>query len=140
MKRALELGELARNKTGDNPWVGCVIVSGEKILGEGYTHPPGEAHAEADAILNAEELGHSLAGSTLYCTVEPCSFQGRTPSCAETIVKKKISHVVIAIKDPHPKVNADGVRILKEGGVLVTEGIEEQAARKSLKDWLLKYE
>ncbi|SVD58455.1 uncharacterized protein METZ01_LOCUS411309 [marine metagenome] len=140
MKRALELGEQARNKTGDNPWVGCVIVSGEKILGEGYTHTPGEAHAEADAILNAEEQGHSLTGSTLYCTVEPCSFQGRTPSCAETIVEKNISHVVIAIKDPHPKVNADGVRILREGGVLVTEGIEEQAARKSLKDWLLKFE
>ena len=140
MKRALELGEQVRNKTGDNPWVGCVIVRGEKVLGEGHTHPPGEAHAEADAILNAEKQGHSLTGSTLYCTLEPCSFHGRTPSCAETIVEKQISHVVIAIRDPHPKVNAEGVQMLRESGVLVTEGIEEQDARKSLKDWLLKYE
>ena len=140
MKRALELGEQVRNKTGDNPWVGCVIVSGGKVLGEGQTHAPGKVHAEADAILTAEKQGHSLTGTTLYCTVEPCSFHGRTPSCAETIVEKKISHVVIAIKDPHPKVNAEGVRMLREGGVIVTEGIEEQAARKSLKDWLLKYE
>ena len=140
MKRALELGEQVRKNTGDNPWVGCVIVRGDKVLGEGQTHPPGKVHAEADAILKAEKQGHSLTGTTLYCTVEPCSFHGRTPSCAETIVEKKISHVVIAIKDPHPKVNAEGVRMLREGGVIVTEGIEEQAARKSLKDWLLKYE
>ena len=72
--------------------------------------------------------------------MEPCSFHGRTPSCAETIVEKQISHVVISIRDPHPKVNAEGVRMLRESGVLVTEGIEEQDARKSLKDWLLKYE
>ena len=57
-----------------------------------------------------------------------------------TIVKKQISHVVIAIRDPHPKVNSEGIRMLREGGVLVTERIEEKAARKSLKDWLLKYE
>ncbi len=140
MKRALELGEKVRNNTGDNPWVGCVIVKDGEVLGEGHTHPPGEVHAEADAILKAEKHGYSLSGATLYCTVEPCSFQGRTPSCAKTIVEKKISHVVIAIQDPHPKVNAEGIQILREGGVIVTEGIQEKAARKSLKDWLIKYE
>lgn len=88
MLRALQLGEQARNKTGDNPWVGCVIVKDGQVLGEGYTHAVRGPHAEADAIEHAESQGHSLAGSTLYCTLEPCSFHGRTPSCAKTIVEK----------------------------------------------------
>ena len=140
MVRALQLGEKARNKTGDNPWVGCVIVNDNEVLGEGYTHPVGGPHAEADAIINAESRGYSLAGSTLYCTVEPCSFKGRTYSCAKIILEKKISHVVIAIRDPHPKVNGEGVKILREGGIKVTEGIEEKAARNLLNDWLSCYE
>lgn len=140
MVRAMELGEQVRNKTGDNPWVGCVIVNDNEVLGEGYTHSSGGAHAEADAIINAESNGHSLAGSTLYCTVEPCSFKGRTPSCAKKILEKKISHVVIAIRDPHPRVNGLGIKILQEGGIKVTEGIEEVAVRRSLEEWLRSFE
>ena len=140
MLRALQLGKQVQNKTGDNPWVGCVIVNDKQVLGEGYTHAVGGKHAEADAIQHAEAQGHSLAGSTLYCTVEPCSFSGRTPSCAKTIVEKKISHVVLAIRDPHPQVNGEGIRILKAGGIRVTEGIEELAVRRSLETWLKVYE
>jgi len=140
MIRALELGEHARAKTGDNPWVGCVIVKDGKVLGEGYTHPPGKLHAEADAMRNAEAQGYSLTGATLYCTVEPCSFRGRTPSCAKTIVEKQISHVVISIRDPHPQVNGEGIRLLREGGITVTEGVEEQSVRRSLQDWLSGWE
>ena len=140
MLMAMQLGEKARHKTGDNPWVGCVIVNDGQVLGEGCTNAVGGAHAEVEAIQHAEAQGHSLAGSTLYCTVEPCSFQGRTPSCAKTIVEKNISHVVIAIRDPHPKVNGEGIRILKAGGISVTEGIEEVAVRRSLKTWLEVYE
>ena len=140
MIHALKLGEKVKNCTHDNPWVGCVIVKDDKIIGEGYTHPPGGPHAEIDAINNAENQGHSLLGSTLYCTVEPCSFKGRTHSCAKKILEKQISHVVIAIRDPHPKVNGSGINILRSGGIIVTEGIEEQAVRNSLKNWLLNYE
>jgi len=140
MLRALQLGEQARNKTGDNPWVGCVIVKDGQVLGEGYTHAVRGPHAEADAIEHAESQGHSLAGSTLYCTLEPCSFHGRTPSCAKTIVEKNISHVVLAIRDPHPQVNGEGIRLLKAGGIRVTEGIEELAVRRSLETWLKVYE
>ena len=139
MLRALQLGEQVRNKTGDNPWVGCVIVNDGLVLGEGYTHAYGGPHAEADAIQHAETQGHSLDGSTLYCTLEPCSFHGRTPSCAKTIVEKNISHVVLAIRDPHPQVNGEGIRILKAGGIRVTEGIEELAVRRSLETWLKVY-
>ncbi len=139
MIRALKLGEKVKNKTQDNPWVGCVIVKDNKVIGEGYTHPIGGPHAEIDAINNAESQGHSLNGSTLYSTLEPCSFKGRTLSCAKKILEKKISHVVISIKDPHPRVNGAGIKILREGGIIVTEGIEEQAVRKSLKNWLRNY-
>ena len=104
------------------------------------TQPTGKLHAEATAIRNAETEGHSLAGSTLYCTVEPCSFRGRTPSCAKTIVEKQISHVVISIRDPHPQVNGEGIRLLRESGITVTEGVEEQSVRRSLQDWLSGWE
>ena len=140
MLRALQIGKQVQNKTGDNPWVGCVIVNDGKVMGEGYTHAVGGPHAEVDAIQHAEAQGHSLAGSTLYCTVEPCSFSGRTQSCAKTIVEKKVSHVVLAIRDPHPLVNGEGIRILKAGGIRVTEGIEELAVRRSLETWLKVYE
>ena len=64
-------------------------------------------------VENAKNLGFSLTGATLYCTVEPCSFKGRTISCAKKILEKKISHVVISIRDPHPKVNGAGIKILR---------------------------
>ena len=140
MIRAIKLGKRVFKKTGDNPWVGCVIVKDDKILGEGHTQPGGIPHAETEAIRIAEINGHSLRGSTLYSTVEPCSFQGRSPSCAKTILKKGISHVVTAIRDPHPKVNGEGIRILKEAGITVTEGIEADAARLSLQEWLTRYQ
>ncbi len=140
MIRAIKLGKRAFKKTGDNPWVGCVIVKDNKILGEGHTQPGGIPHAEAEAIRIAESKGHSLSGSTLYCTVEPCSFHGRSSSCANKIIEKKISHVVIAIRDPHPKVNGEGIKILKEAGITVTEGIESDVARLSLAEWLKSYE
>tara|TARA_Y100001970_G_C14248265_1_gene869876 strand:+ start:3361 stop:3783 length:423 start_codon:yes stop_codon:yes gene_type:complete len=139
MMRALKLGEQVRDKTLDNPWVGCVIVKNNKVIGEGHTHPPGGPHAEIDAINNAEKKGYSVCGSTLYSTVEPCSFKGRTFPCAEKIVEKKVAHVVISIKDPHPKVNGKGIKILREGGIKVTEGIEEKSVRNSLKKWLKNF-
>ena len=140
MLRAIDLGNQVRYKTGDNPWVGCVIVKGSKIVGEGFTHQEGGPHAEAHAIRNAEINGNSVSGSTLYCTLEPCSFHGRTPSCAKVIINKNIYHVVIAIRDPHPRVNGEGIRILKAGGIRITEGVEEYAVRRSLEDWLKKYQ
>ena len=139
MTRAIKLGKRAFKKTGDNPWVGCVIVKDNKILGEGHTQPGGIPHAEAEAISIAESKGHSLIGSTLYSTVEPCSFYGRSSSCANKIIEKKISHVVTAIRDPHPKVNGEGIKILKEAGITVTEGIESDAVHLSLAEWLKGY-
>ena len=136
MLQALKLGEEVKGTTGDNPWVGCVIINEDQILGRGATQPPGGFHAEAAAISDALEKGHSLEGSTLYCSVEPCSFKGRTPSCAEAIARSGIQRVVFAIRDPHPRVNGEGFRILKEAGIEITEATGVIQAETSLKEWL----
>ena len=136
MLKALDLGEKVKGKTGDNPWVGCLIVRKKKILGKGATHPPGGLHAEAAAILEAHNQKHNLEGSTLYCTLEPCSFAGRTPSCAKAIAQSGIRRVVVAIRDPHPKVNGRGLEILKEAGIEVNEGLCSDQVKNSLKEWL----
>ena len=83
MRQAIAEAERARGKTGDNPWVGCVIVSAEGLaVGRGHTQGPGEDHAEVGALREARGAGAALPACTLYSTLEPCSFHGRTPSCA----------------------------------------------------------
>ena len=139
MLQALELGESVKGTTGDNPWVGCLIVKDGKVLGQGATHPPGGLHAEAAALQEAQKSKQSLNGATLYCTVEPCSFEGRTPSCAKAIARSGISRVVVSIRDPHPKVNGEGFSILRQAGVKVTEGIKSQQVEASLQEWLNGY-
>ncbi|NBR20106.1 MAG: riboflavin biosynthesis protein RibD [Proteobacteria bacterium] len=133
MLQALELGETVKGTTGDNPWVGCLIIKDGIILGQGAMH------AEAAALQEAQKSKHSLDGATLYCTVEPCSFEGRTPSCAKAIARSGISRVVASIRDPHPKVNGEGFSILRQAGVEVTEGIKSQQVEASLLEWLNGY-
>ena len=103
MLQALELGESVKGTTGDNPWVGCLIIKDGIILGQGATHPPGGLHAEAAALQEAQKSKHSLDGATLYCTVEPCSFEGRTPSCAKAIARSGISRVCLLYTSPSPR-------------------------------------
>jgi diaminohydroxyphosphoribosylaminopyrimidine deaminase/5-amino-6-(5-phosphoribosylamino)uracil reductase len=136
MARALELAERARGNTGDNPHVGSVIVLGERILGEGWTGEPGQSHAEANALLAAARAGHDVRGATLYATLEPCSFVGRTPACALAIVASGITRVVYGIRDPHPRVNGEGAQQLRRGGLEVSEGECAAEIRASLAEWL----
>jgi uncharacterized protein (TIGR03435 family) len=92
MRLAIEEAELARGSTGDNPWVGCAIVSPRgELLGRGHTLGPGEDHAEIAAALNAHARGLSVVGATLYSTLEPCSFHGRTPACSRSIAERGIA-------------------------------------------------
>ncbi|MBX7195821.1 MAG: bifunctional diaminohydroxyphosphoribosylaminopyrimidine deaminase/5-amino-6-(5-phosphoribosylamino)uracil reductase RibD [Sandaracinaceae bacterium] len=138
MRLAMREAEKARGGTGDNPWVGCVIVDAHgAILGRGHTHGPGEDHAEIDAAREAAAEGRSIEGATLYSTLEPCAFHGRTPACAHAIVARKIARVVIALRDPHPRVDGAGVRILREGGVDVVEAVLEDDVRRQLAAWIL---
>jgi diaminohydroxyphosphoribosylaminopyrimidine deaminase/5-amino-6-(5-phosphoribosylamino)uracil reductase len=114
---AIEEAALARGSTGDNPWVGCVIVDARgELLGRGHTLGPGEDHAEVAAARDAQLRGHNVVGATLCSTLEPCSFHGRTPACSQSIGQRGIARIVIGMRDPHPRVNGAGVLILRNGG------------------------
>jgi diaminohydroxyphosphoribosylaminopyrimidine deaminase / 5-amino-6-(5-phosphoribosylamino)uracil reductase len=138
MRLAIEEGELARGTTGDNPWVGCVIVGTDgELLGRGHTLGPGEDHAEIAAARDAQARGHDVVGTTLYSTLEPCSFHGRTPACSRSIAERGIARVVIGMRDPHPRVDGEGIAILRGAGVEVREGVCEAAVRRQLGSWVL---
>ncbi|MET0793200.1 MAG: bifunctional diaminohydroxyphosphoribosylaminopyrimidine deaminase/5-amino-6-(5-phosphoribosylamino)uracil reductase RibD [Polyangiaceae bacterium] len=139
MKLAIEEGESARGTTGDNPWVGCVIVSPDgQLIGRGHTLGPGEDHAEIAASRDAQARGHAVAGATLYSTLEPCAFHGRTPACAKSIAERGVAVVVIGMRDPHPRVDGEGIRILRDAGVEVIEGVRESEVRRQLGAWVLQ--
>ncbi len=140
MKQAIELGKQAKGATGNNPYVGSVIVREGIVLGEGKTQPPGGPHAEISAFLDAEKKLHSVSGATLYSTVEPCTFYGRTPPCTSAIICKKIDRVVIGIRDPHPNVQGAGIRLLREAGIVVRERVCQSLVEDYLMEWLQGYE
>ncbi|MBF0288044.1 MAG: riboflavin biosynthesis protein RibD [SAR324 cluster bacterium] len=140
MKKAIELGMQVKGLTGDNPNVGCVIVMENHIIGEGNTRPPGGPHAEISAFLDAELHNQPVEGAILYSTVEPCSFFGRTPPCTSAIIQKQIKQVVIGIRDPHPSVSGEGVRLLKATGIDVVEDVCQEEVRGYLAEWLKSYE
>ncbi len=135
MQRALALAARARGRTSPNPMVGCVVVRGDDIVGEGYHTRAGEPHAEVAAIRNA---GGDISGATLYLTLEPCTFFGRTPPCADLLVEKKPARVVVAMQDPNPKVNGAGVERLRAAGIQVDVGTCEKDARR-LNEAFIKY-
>lgn len=140
MQRAIVEAERARGKTGDNPWVGCVIVDEQgQLLAVGYTRGPGEDHAEIAAFREASQRSLSVEGSTLYSTLEPCSFHGRTPACSRVIVERKVRRVITGMRDPHPRVDGVGVRILEEAGIEVVEGVCEAEVRRQLGPWVLQF-
>jgi diaminohydroxyphosphoribosylaminopyrimidine deaminase/5-amino-6-(5-phosphoribosylamino)uracil reductase len=140
MRLAIQEAELARGTTGDNPWVGCVIVSTRgEILAKGHTHGPGEDHAEIAAVRTAENQGLSVEGAIMYSTLEPCSFHGRTPACSRVIVEHRLAQVVVGMRDPHPRVDGEGSRILRDAGVQIIEGVCEDEVRRQLGSWVLRY-
>ncbi|NUP04766.1 MAG: riboflavin biosynthesis protein RibD [Polyangiaceae bacterium] len=140
MRAAIAEAERARGSTGDNPWVGCVIVDqGGVVVGRGYTRGPGEDHAEIVALREARAQGRSVAGATMYSTLEPCSFHGRTPACSRVIVENGIGLVVVGMHDPHPRVDGEGARILRDAGVEVLEGVCEREVRRQLGRWVFTY-
>ncbi len=114
-----------------NPSVGCVIVRGDCEIARGYTHAPGSAHAEIDALNNAAVLGRSVEGATVYVTLEPCSHYGRTPPCALRLIKEKVGRVVAAIRDPNPLVAGRGLEMLAQAGIEVVCGVCAEQAREA---------
>ena len=128
MSRCLQLASMAEGQTSPNPMVGAVIVCDGKIIGEGYHHRAGEPHAEPNAIASVRDES-LLKEATMYVSLEPCSHWGKTPPCADLIVRKGLKRVVIATLDPNPKVAGRGVKILQDAGVEVTVGVMEEEAR-----------
>lgn len=140
MQRAIELAQLAQGYTGDNPMVGAVLVHEGRIIGEGYHQRWGEAHAEVMAVHSVrEENKHLLPHSTLYVSLEPCSHHGKTPPCANLIIRSGIPRVVVAQLDPYPEVSGRGIRRLQEAGIEVITGCMELEARQLNKGFNTRY-
>lgn len=123
MARALALAENGLYTTTPNPRVGCVITNADgQIIGEGWTQPAGQNHAEIQALLDARQRGHEVCGATAYVTLEPCSHFGRTPPCCDALIAAGIGRVVAAIEDPNPQVAGRGLARLKQAGIEVCVG------------------
>ena len=130
ISRALALASLGLFTTTPNPRVGCVIVKDKRVIGEGYTQPAGQAHAEVQALNDAANRGADVRGATAYVTLEPCSHHGRTPPCADALIRAGIARVVAAIADPNPLVAGQGLAKLQAAGIDVACGVLEDAARE----------
>lgn len=137
--RCLQIAKNGNAFTKPNPSVGAVIVLNDKIIGEGFTSPFGGSHAEINAIHSVDK-NQELQEATLYVTLEPCSHYGKTPPCANAIVKYGFKKVVIGCLDPNPKVKGNGVRLLREAGIEVVIGILEKECREHHKAFLLQHE
>jgi diaminohydroxyphosphoribosylaminopyrimidine deaminase/5-amino-6-(5-phosphoribosylamino)uracil reductase len=133
MRRAVELGESVRRRTAPNPWVGCVLVRGGEVVGEGATEPPGGRHAERVAL---DAAGDRAQGSTAYVTLEPCAHQGRTGPCVEPLVAAGVTAVVVAVEDPDPNVAGAGITRLRAHGVRVDVGGGRELVERSLAPYL----
>lgn len=130
IKRCLELAEKAKGNTAPNPMVGAVLVHHGKIIGEGWHRQYGEAHAEVNCINNVPgEYKHLIPESTMYVSLEPCAHYGKTPPCAERIIKEKIRKVIICNDDPFEQVAGRGFRILEEKGVEVKKNVLDKEGK-----------
>jgi len=122
MTRAYELARLGLGNTSPNPMVGCVIVHDDRIIGEGFHQVCGGPHAEVNAVKNVKDTS-LLSEATVYVTLEPCAHHGKTPPCAELLVKEKVKKVVIGNIDPNPLVSGKGIDIMKKAGIEVETGL-----------------
>ena len=120
MRAAIALARQGLGETAPNPTVGCVIVRDGRVVGRGRTAPGGRPHAETAALVMA---GAAAFGATAYITLEPCAHQGKTPPCTEALIAAGITRVVVATRDPDPRVNGRGISLLRDSGIQVVEGV-----------------
>ncbi len=131
MRRALELAELGRGAVSPNPMVGCVVVHGDRIIGESWHQQYGHNHAERNAIANITTADiHLLPEATIYVTLEPCAHFGKQPPCADLLVKMHPKKVVVCNLDPNPLVAGNGIQKLKNADIEVVIGVLEKEGRE----------
>jgi pyrimidine deaminase RibD-like protein len=137
MRRALSESYRALPACRPNPPVGCVLARGDVVIATGHTNPPGQHHAEAMALaqLTPQDV---LQPFEVYVTLEPCSFFGRTPSCALALIKYPVSCVYVAMLDPHERNNGKGIDILRNANIPVVVGILEQEVRAFLEPYVIR--
>ncbi|HEX5480636.1 MAG TPA: bifunctional diaminohydroxyphosphoribosylaminopyrimidine deaminase/5-amino-6-(5-phosphoribosylamino)uracil reductase RibD [Dehalococcoidia bacterium] len=133
MRRALELADSVLGSTSPNPAVGCVIVRDGRVIAEGATQPPGQAHAEVVALRAA---GDAARGADVYVTLEPHNFTGRTPPCTEALIAAGVRVVHVSMLDPNPRVSGGGVAQLRAAGIAVEAGDGEADSRRLLEGYL----
>jgi len=133
MQRCLDLAALGLGSVSPNPMVGAVVVYDDKIIGEGYHHKYGQAHAEVNAInqviSNFPDYAKLLKKSTIYVSLEPCAHFGKTPPCADLIIKHQIQKVVVGCRDPFEQVNGKGIDKLIGAGIEVLTGVLEKECK-----------
>lgn len=132
MARAIELAGSVRAASSPNPWVGCVVVAGDRSF-EGATQPPGGPHAEVVALTAA---GRCASGATLVTTLEPCAHTGRTGPCADAIVDAGVARVVVGVEDPDPRVSGRGLARLAGAGLEVVLGVRSEQVSEQLAPYL----
>ena len=134
MWEAILEGRKAMPHCAPNPPVGCVLVRDGRVVAKGHTSPPGQPHAEAMAL---KELQGEPGCVSVFVTLEPCSFFGRTPSCAMEIVKSNVKEVYVGTIDPHPRNRGEGIKIIREAGIPVQVGLLEQEVLRDLASYLI---
>lgn len=137
MAHAVRLAERGGWTTRPNPMVGCVIARGDEVVGEGWHARAGQPHAEVFALRAA---GERARGSTAYVTLEPCAHHGRTPPCADALIDAGVARVVVAVRDPNPKVAGAGAERLRAAGIVVESGLMEDEARELNRGFLSRIE
>ncbi len=130
MSEALAEAQKALYLSNPNPRVGCVIVKDGEMIGCGFTQKVGKAHAEVQALADAQSKGKDPAGSTIYVTLEPCSHTGKTPPCVDALIAAKPAKVIVAMSDPNPLVAGKGLERLKAAGIEVHCGLLELEAQE----------
>ncbi|MGN6230244.1 MAG: bifunctional diaminohydroxyphosphoribosylaminopyrimidine deaminase/5-amino-6-(5-phosphoribosylamino)uracil reductase RibD [Trinickia sp.] len=130
MQRALTLAARGMYTTTPNPRVGCVLVKDGMAIGEGFTQPAGQDHAEVQALKDARRRGHDPQGATAYVSLEPCSHFGRTPPCAHALIDARVKRVIAAMEDPNPQVSGRGLAMLRDASIDVRCGLLAHEARE----------
>ena len=137
MARALRCAEQGMFTAHPNPRVGAVVVRDGRIIGEGYHRRTGGPHAEVEALAS---VNGDVSGTSVYCTMEPCSFEGRTPSCAQMLIDRGVKQVIYGMEDPHPKNRGLGFSMLRAAGVEVVGPVLEASVRQLNPGHIKRYE